>query len=134
MSQLLSSSQGEREIAEKDIYCILKACEGVESSDITVKTLHAVNEKCYGKGIFVYKFGRVVITLKIYSHVIYIRVNISKNSFQISLMVLYLRMRTLIKAKMKQNCPFASGEVLQKLKKKVTFSRYSDSSSKIISR
>ena len=42
----------EREIDEKDIYCVLKACEGEESSDITVKTLLAVYEKCYGKGIF----------------------------------------------------------------------------------
>ena len=42
----------EREIDEKDVYCVLKACKGEESSDITVKTLQAVNKKCYGKGRF----------------------------------------------------------------------------------
>ena len=37
---------------ERDVYCILKACAEDESTDITVKNLQAINQKCFPDGIF----------------------------------------------------------------------------------
>ena len=41
----------ERELAEKEVYCILNNCDEQEKGDVPVRTLQALNEKCFTTGM-----------------------------------------------------------------------------------